>query len=187
MKYTWSKVDYEGKEFNRILVIVMSSTELGRKTAEEIIVNNLGKEGIKATNSFTIFPPDENVENLSEEEIEKRILNGGYDGVLVTKLVDANTRQVREGGGTYYQPITYGYHRSIRTGYINMVEPEYYRQELIYVIESQLFDVEDVARKESVVWSGQTELTDPISFESASEEYSRTLVKTLIKSGKIIN
>jgi hypothetical protein len=187
MKYTWSKVDYEGKKFNKILVIVISSTELGRRTAEEIIVNDLGKEDIKATISFTIFPPDENIKNLSEEEIEKRILDGSYDGVLVTKLIDANSREIREGGGTYYQPVTYGYRRSIYAGYMNMVEPEYYRQEMTYVIESQLFDVEDVARKESVVWSGQSELTDPISFESASEEYSRTLIKTLIKSGKIIN
>jgi hypothetical protein len=187
MKYTWSKVDYEGKKFNKILAIVMSSTQQGRLTAEDIIVNYLVEKGINATTSFTIFPPDEEIENLSEEEIEKRILDGGYDGVLVTKLVDANSREIREGGGTYYQPVTYRYRRSIRTGYMNMYEPEYYRQELTYVIESQLFNVEDEAKKESVVWSGQSEVTDPISFESASEKYAKTLVKTLIKSGKIIN
>ncbi|MDB4582700.1 hypothetical protein N9164_06080 [Draconibacterium sp.] len=187
MKYTWSKVDYEGKKFNKILVIVISSTEQGRLTAEDIIVKYLAKEDINSTNSFTTFPPDEKIENLSEEEIEKRILDGGYDGVLVTKLADANSREIREGGGTYYQPVTYRYRRSIRTGYMHMYEPEYYRQELTYVIESQLFNVEDEAKKESVVWSGQSEVTDPVSFESASEKYSKTLVKTLIKSGKIIN
>ena len=188
MKYTWSKVDFEGKKFNKILVIVMSSTEQGRMTAEEIMVKDLAKQDIQATNSFTVFPPNENMESLTENEIENRILDGGYDGVLVTKLIDAKSREVREGGSTYYyQPMTYRYHRSIRMGYMNMYEPEYYRQALTYVIESQLFDVEAEATRESVVWSGQSEVTDPVSFESASEEYSRTLVKTLIKSGKIIN
>ena len=187
MKYTWSKVDYEGKKFNKILVIVLSSTQQGRTTAEEIIVKDFAKQDIKATNSITVFPPDEDPDNLTDEEIERRVLDGGYDGVLVTKLIDAKSREVMEGGTTYYQPVTYQFHRSIRTGYMNMYEPEYYRQELTYVIESQLFDVEKEATRESVVWSGQSEVTDPISFESASEEYSRTLVKTLIKSGKIKN
>ena len=187
MKYTWSKVDFEGKKFNKILVIVLSSTQEGKMTAEEIIVKDLAKQDIQATNSFTVFPPDEDINNLTDEEIERRILDGGYDGVLVTKLIDAKSREIMEGGTTYYQPVTYHYHRSIRTGYRNMYEPEYYRQELTYVIESQFFDVEEEANRESVVWSGQSEVTDPISFESASEEYSRTLVNTLIKSGKIKN
>ena len=81
----------------------MSSNQQGRINAEDIIVNYLLKKDINATNSFTAFPPDENTENRSEEEIEKRIL----DGVLVTKLGDDNSREIRGGGSTYYQPVTY--------------------------------------------------------------------------------
>ncbi len=185
MKYTWTKENYQGKKYNKILVVVMSVTQQGRMNGENSIVKHLAKEGIQATNSLQIFPPTENLDNLSEEEIGKRIIDGNYDGVLVTTLVDVNTKEVLEGGGTYYQPVAYGYRRTIRTGYVHMQEPEYYRQQKTYVFETQFYDVTEKAGKESVVWSGQSELTDPSSSESAADSYGKTLVKTLVESGII--
>ena len=185
MKYTWTKEDYQGKKFNKILVVVESKTNQGRLNGEKAIVELLNKEGITATNSITVFPFNENPQDLSEDEIENRILKGGYDGVLITSLVDARTREVREGGGTYTQPVSYRYGRHIRTGYVHMQEPEYYRQEKTFVLETRFFDVSEKATKESVVWSGQSELTDPSSAESAAKKYSKQLVKTLLESGTI--
>lgn len=185
MKYTWTKEGYEGKKYNKVLVVVEAQSKPGRLNGENILVEYLSKEGITATNSMTIFPPNENVEDLSEDEIENRIVKGGYDGVMVSSLVDATSREVREGGGTYAQPVSYRYGRHIRTGYVHMQEPEYYRQQKTYVLETRLFDVANAATKESVVWSGQSELTDPSSAESAAKSYSKQLVKTLLESGTI--
>jgi hypothetical protein len=185
MKYTWTKENYQGKKFNRILVIVEAQTQQGRMDGENAIVDVLAKKGITASNSLIVFPPNEKTESLSEDEIEARILASGYDGVMVTSLVDAKTRDVREGGGAYSQPVSYRYGRHIRTGYGHMQEPEYYRQEKTFVLETRLFDVEDAATKESVVWSGQSELTDPSSAESAAKTYSKKLIKTLLESGTV--
>ena len=185
MKYTWTKENYKGREYNKILVIVEAQTHQGRLNGENWIVENLAEEGIAATNSLNVFPPTEMTGSLSEDEIETRILNGGYDGVLVTSLVDSSTRDVLEGGGVYSQPVSYRYGRHIRTGYVHMQEPEYYRQETSYLLETQLFDVANSANKEDVVWSGQSTLTDPSSSESAAKTYSKTLVKTLVESGTV--
>lgn len=185
MKYTWTNDGYQGRKFNKILVIGEASTQSGRLRAENAIVAALQKEGITATNSLSVFSSNINASELSEDEIEKRILSGGYDGVMVTSLVDAKTRDVREGGGTYAQPVSYRYGRRIRTGYVHMQEPEYYRQEKTYVLETQFFDSKNAATKESVVWSGQSELTDPSSADSAAKSYSKKLVKTLLESGII--
>ena len=185
MKYTWTKDDYQGRKFNKVLVIVEAQTQQGRVNGENAIIEALKKEGVNATNSLAVFPNSANKGALTEDEIEAKIIDGGYDGVLVTSLVDANTRDVREGGSTYSQPVSYRYGRHIRTGYANMYEPEYYRQETTYLFETQLFDVSDKANKEAVVWSGQSELTDPSSSESAAKTYSKRLVKTLIESGTI--
>jgi hypothetical protein len=185
MKYTWTKDDYQGRNYNKILVIAEASSQQGRVNVENAIVDALNKEGISANNSLIVFPPNQNNHDLSEEEIENRILEGGYDGVLVTSLVDAKSRDVREGGGTYYQPVAYRYGRYVRRGYVHLQEPEYYRQEKTYVLETQFFDVANKATKESVVWSGQSELTDPSSAQSAAKSYSKKLVKTLLESGMI--
>lgn len=186
MNYTWTKDGYEGRSYEKILVIVEAQTKQGRVNGENAIVAALTKEGVTATNSVSVFPPNENTHDLSEDEIEDRILEGGYDGVLITSLVDARSREVREGGGTYYQPTYYRYGRHVRRGYVHMQEPEYYRQEKTFVLETQFFDVADRANKESVVWSGQSELTDPSSAESAAKSYSKKLVRTLLESGKIV-
>jgi hypothetical protein len=185
MKYTWTKEGYQGRKYNKILVLVESQTNQGRLKGENTIAEYLNKEGIAATNSLTVFPQEENIHDLSEDEIESRILKGGYDGVLISSLVGARSREVQEGASPYGQPVTYRYGRHIRTDYVHMQEPEYYRQEKIFVFETRFFDVADSATKESVVWSGQSELTDPSSVESAVKKYSKQLVKTLLDSRTI--
>ena len=185
MKYTWTKDNYQGRKYNKVLVIVEAQTQQGRMNGESAIVEALKKEGVNATTSKAIFPNFANRGALTEDEIEAKILAGGYDGVLVTSLVDASSRDVREGGGTYAQPVSYRYGRYIRTGYVHMQEPEYYRQETTYIFETRLFDVNESANDKAVVWSGQSELTDPSSSESAAKTYSKRLVKTLIDSGTI--
>lgn len=186
MNYTWTNEAYQARKYNKILVVVEAKSQQGRINAEQAIVNRLQAEGISASNSVQVFPFNEKNHELSEDEIENRIRTGGYDGVLVTSLVDASSRDVREGGGTYMQPVTYRYGRYIRTGYVHLQEPEYYRQEKTYVMETRLFDASEKATKESVVWSGQSELTDPSSVDSAAKSYSKKLVKTLIDSGVVL-
>jgi hypothetical protein len=185
MSSTWTKSDYAGRKFDKLLVIVEARNVQNRLNAENAIVERFQKEGINATNSLGVFPPNVKVESLSEDEIENRILEGGYDGVLVSSLATSNTRDVREGGGVYTQPVTYRYGRMIRTGYVHYQEPEYYRQETTFVLETRLYDTKDHANKETVVWSGQSEITDPGSVDSAAKSYSKALVNNLMSSGII--
>jgi hypothetical protein len=188
MKYTWKKENFEGKEFNKILVLTISKNLKSRTLFENTVVKYFAEDGINATNSLSVFTPVENMEDLTEDEIEARIKKGNYDGLLVTTLVDINTQDVQVNNTSYY-PMSYGYgygYRSfIYSGYGHMYQPDYYRQQKTYVLESRLYDVTKSDPKEGVVWSGQSELTDPSGSESASKNYSDTLVKTLIESGII--
>ncbi len=186
MKYTWKKENYEGKKFNKILVMTITKNLKSRTLFENTVVEYLAEEGINATNSLSLFPPVESREKLTEEEIEARIKKGDYDAVLVTTLVDVNTQDVLVNNGPYYpMPYGYGYRGYIYSGYYHYYEPDYYRQQKTYVLESRLYDLSESDAKKAIVWSGQSELTDPSSSESASKRYSDTLVKTLIESGII--
>ena len=189
MKYTWKKENFEGKKFDNILVLTISKNLKSRTLFENTVVKYLGEEGINASNSLSVFTPVEKMEDLSEEEIGKRIKEGKYDAILVTTLIDINTQDVRVNNNTSYYPMSYGYgygYRSfIYSGYGHMYENDYYRQQKTYVLESRLYDVSETDPKEAVVWSGQSELTDPSGSESASKRYSDILVKTLLDSGTI--
>ena len=189
MKYTWTKPEFEGKKFDKILVLTISKNLKSRTLFENTVVKYLAEDGINATNSLSVFTPVEKMEDLSEDVIEARIKEGNYDGVLVTTLIDINTQDVRVNNNTSYYPMSYGYgygYRSfIYSGYGHMYDNDYYRQQKTYVLESRLYDVSESDPKEAVVWSGQSELTDPSGSESASKRYSDTLVKTLVESGTV--
>ena len=135
--------------------------------------------------------PVEKMKDITEQEIEKRIKDGGYDGVLVTTTIDISTRDVRVNNTVPYYPYMYGGYYGygfggyIYNNYNYLYNMDTYRQEKTYVLETRLYDVNESNKKEAVVWSGQSELVDPTGAESASAKYSRKLVKTLMEAGTI--
>lgn len=191
MKYTWTKENFEGKKFDKVLVLAISKNLKSRTLFENTVVDLLAEEGITATNALNVFTPVEDMKKLTEAEVERRIKEGNYDGVLVTSLIDINTRDVRVNNTTPYYPYMYGgrygygYSGFIYHNYNYMYGFESYREEKTYVLETRLYDVDESDPKEAVVWSGQSELTDPSGAESASKSYSGVLVRTLMESGKI--
>jgi hypothetical protein len=189
MKYTWTKENFQGKSFDKILVLTLSKNLKSRTLFENTVVEDLAKQGITATNGLAVITPVEDVKKLTEDEIEARIKDGGYDAVLVTTLIDITTRDVQVLNNNYYPYMYggrygYGYGGFIHSNY-NYMYNESYREEKTYVLETRLYDVNESNQKEAVVWSGQSELTDPSGSESASKTYSKILVKTLMESGTI--
>lgn len=189
MKYTWTKESFEGKSFDKVLVLTLSKNLKSRTLFENTVAELLVAEGITATNGLSVITPVEDVKKLTEAEIEKRIKDGGYDAVLITTLIDVNTRDVQVNNYNYYPYMYggrygYGYNSYIYSSY-NYMYNDQYREEKTYVLETRLYDVNEANQKEAVVWSGQSELVDPSGSESASSTYSKKLVKTLMESGTI--
>jgi hypothetical protein len=185
MKYTWTKPDYTGKKYNNILVIGATKNLESRNTFESTVVNLLAESGINAKTSLDIFPPLKDAEQLAEDKIIEKIKSGNYDAVIVASLIDVNTQDVRESGNYYggaYMPMRYGYGTYIYSSYNFAYSPDYYRQQKTYVLESRLFDTNENTKEDALVWTGQSNVTDPTSYESASKQYAKTLVKSLLES-----
>lgn len=189
MKYTWTKENFTGKSFEKVLVLTITKNLKSRTLFENTVVEDLAENGITATNGLKVFTPVEDMGELTESEIEARIKKGGYDAVLVTSLIDITTRDVQVNNYNYYPYMYggyygYGYGSFIYSNY-NFMYNESYREEKTYVLETRLYDVNENNQKEAIVWSGQSELVDPSGSESASNSYSKTLVKTLMESGTL--
>ena len=189
MQYTWKKENFEGKKFNKILVLAISKNMKSRTLMENSVVDLLKSEGINASNALDVFTPVENLKDLTEDEIGKRIAAGGYDGVLITSLLDTRTRDVQVNNMSYYPYMYGGYYGYGYRGFIysnyNHLYSDQYRQEKTYVLETRLYDVNITDPKEAVVWAGQSEMVDPSGVESVSNSYSKQLVKALLESGAI--
>ena len=193
MKYSWTKDGFSGKKFEKILVIGASRNIQSRTVFENTtVVKLLAKENITAQNSLKALPPIQDISQISEERIMAAVKEGNYDGVLVATLVDVNIQDVRESGTTMYGPMYggrgyygRGYGRYIYSGYNYMYTPDYYKQQKTYVVETRLYDANAQSIEKALVWSGQSNITDPSSFESGASSYAQTLVKSLLKSDLI--
>lgn len=185
MKYTWTKDNVTGKEFEKILVLVISKNTQARAIFENTIVQALADENIYAENSLKLFPPIISIDKLTEKAIESKIRLAGYDAVIVSGLVDIKEQEVFEYD-SFYHPYPYRFPRHIYYGYAYAYSPGYYRQEKSFVVESRLFDATEPTAEEAIIWSGQSEITDPRSFESGAKEHAYSMVKTLLKSGVLL-
>lgn len=187
MKNTWTKSGFTGKKFNNILVVGATKNLESRTAFENSVVNLLGEKGITAHTSLDVFPPVKDAKELDEEQIIGKIKNGNFDAVIVASLVDVNTKDVREtsnyySGGVVYGPRRYGYSRYIYSSYSLAYSPDYYRQQKTYVVESRLFDINEGSKEDALMWVGQSNITDPSSYESASKTFAKKLVKSLLDS-----
>lgn len=186
MKYTWTKKGFSGKHFEKILIVALTDNQEARSTFENTMVKDLNEQGIIAENSLTLLPPFKNAEPPTETEIHEVILSQGFDGVIVTSLENVESQEVYQYDNNMYNPVYYRHGRYIYSHYNYMNNSGYYKEEKSYVIESRLFNVSAPSKEEAVVWSGQSTITDPTSYYSASRQYAKRLVKTLIKNN-IIN
>jgi len=60
-----------------------------------------------------------------------------------------------------------------------MYDPGYYTTDKNYYLEANLYD----AATEELVWSSQSETTNPSSIETFSRSFSTTVINQLIKDG----
>lgn len=182
---TWSKNDRESKSYQKILVVTQGSTPEVRVNSENSIVEQFQKQGINATNSLNIFPLEEDVKTLSTEEINNRILAGGYDAVMISSLTDVPASQLGDSGEIFMKPATYVDGMRVSTGFIYEWDRDTYNDKVIHVLVSQLYDTNKSADDETLVWAGQATVPSPKDFETESEGYAKNIVKSLLISGVI--
>lgn len=179
MSSTWTQENYTGKKYDKILVLAIAKNMEARQTFEETVVEKLTEEGMTATTALRVFPPSSDFKKFTEEEIGNRIKAGGYDGLLVTYLVDVATRDVANNDTYYYPRGYYGYRRYVYSGYAYYDSG--YREEKSYILETRLYDTTINDPEASIMWSGQSQVTDPSSYHSGAKTYAKKLLNTLLK------
>ena len=73
MQHTWKKENFEGKHFDKVLVLAISKNLKSRTLFENTVVDLLKENGINATNALNVFTPVEDLKSISEEDIGKAV------------------------------------------------------------------------------------------------------------------
>jgi len=174
----WMSPDYKGGPMHKILVLGISETFLGRRTYEDSFTEALRKGGAEAVSSYTLLPSDD---KLTKEEIEEILSREGFDGLIVTRLLEVAEET------TYVPPSTtvvsggsrYGYYGHYGRNYDVVHSPGYTLTTEIVRLETQLWNAAD----SELAWGITSETFDPTSKDDAIASVTSVLVQKLVNDG----
>jgi len=175
----WRNPGYEGAPYQRIFVIGVAQSDANRRLFEDRFAAVLSSGGAVASPSYGTLPQSE---RLSESEIRGAIRGGGYDAVVVTRLLGVEEKTEYVPPRTYTVPRYYGgYYGYYGSTWDVVHEPGYYKDHTIVRLETNLYDV----GSGELVWSGQSETFDASSVEDIIDSATKAVAKRLGKEGLI--
>jgi len=163
---SWSQ-EGDSKSYDKVGVLVMSSSKVARSVMERAMVKDFKAKGINASTTLAVFPAA-NAQglgaNMSEEEtkafVKSKLDENGIDALVVVAL---KRREKKEGyGRRANSPDRYlGYYNSYY-GYMSysitqISQPGYYASSTKFFVESNLYDIETA----ELIYSAQTTTKDP--------------------------
>jgi hypothetical protein len=180
---------FEQTVFKKLFVIGVGDTQERRKAFEDDFVAAIVAQGGSATTSWTVLPK---AEQLTEEEIRSAVEAGGFDGVLISRLLSVDKEKEYTPGSTYYNAKTNyygggygygygGYYGFYGTTYAKMHEPGYFETSTTIRVETNLYSI----ASDELVWNGQSDTIDPKSISDARASVTAAVAKKL-KEEKLI-
>ncbi len=176
----------EKKPYNKIVVIGVSKSRLTRSQFEQDVADGLTARGVNAVPSYNSgieIPMDGTLSDGQAAEVNRQLLAAGFDGAVVTNLVDASQYTDVIPGNTYtgYYPVRYGRFGRYATYYpVQTWEPDRMVTGTKYVLESCLYALDD-GQQDNLQWVGMFELKDPSNLKKVTAKYAAELSEELLK------
>jgi hypothetical protein len=162
---------------NKILVlgIIREKDIRLRMQMEGYLVDALKAKGYNAVSAYTLYGP-KMLSNKEEESALSQLRNSGIDEVFTITLLDKSRERNFQPGTMYpYAPFwgyySYNYGRIYNPGYISV--------DTHFFWESNLYDVSS----KKLLYSVQSQSTNPSSAGSMGKDYSTAVVKNMMKEG----
>lgn len=183
---SWKSPNVPAEGYKNIFVTALTERIVARQTIETDLNKMLQSQGVNATSNFEIIPIGFKATPEAKDKVVNAIREAGNDAILTVALLDQTSETRYVPGSTMYSPMGYGGYYGRFYGYYSyynpvMYDPGYYSTEKMYYLEINLYD----AKTEELVWSAQSETTNPSSIETSSNAFSLSVVDQLLKDGVI--
>lgn len=175
----------EKKSYSKILVIARGKNEIARSIFEQDVARNLDGHGINGVayhkESGIGVPVDTDLTEAQIADLKNKVIDMGFDGVILTHLV--NTENYKELIPTGVYPSTdpnyYGQWGYYWTYYPAMDWASGYSIEGTSLeLESALYDVR-ATDGNNLQWLGRFKLEDPKDLQKTTSSYAKELVTAL--------
>lgn len=180
---SWMADDHNPKKYEELLVIGMSTNVAARATVEDELVYYLRLKGINAIAASSVLPPDRSIVSEPTEVKQKKLQEMGIDGIFAISLREHKESTKYVQGTSTYAPMSFygGYYSSFYSYYPhmygNVYQPGYYVASETIFLNSNLFDVDSG----DLLWSAQSETTDPSDLDNFANSYARSMTTHLLK------
>lgn len=186
----WTKDGYKGKKYDKIAVIAITENLAARMAFEDRAVKLFQAEGINAVSGLEYFPQNMTESDKEPANLLKIVAANKIDAIITMSVVDSKESMRYQSGDKYlvaeaddfssFEPY---YHKTIKT----VSSPGYYAPGKTFLVEAALHDLTGnfESKAQSLVWSGQSDLVNPSSPESAALNFSRKMVDQIVKKGII--
>lgn len=173
MKTTHVEKTAEGKPIKDALVIVVVDDPEIRSVFENYFKKRLTMAGVETIIGADVLPMHKGSQ-LEKQKIVDVVEKNGNDSVLITHLVgfdesEAFNRDLPKVYRDYYGFYQYAW------GYV--VWPTTYKENVVLTIETRLYD----AKTESLIWSGNSRLSNPKTTGTAIGEVVDAVMRELEK------
>lgn len=185
MVASWANKDAKkDKTYHAIFIAALAQNMDVRTSLESYLADEATKRDLKAVKSYEVFLPNFGKDKMpSKEEMLKIIKEKNCDAIFLVTLLDVKTESRYVPGSSYAPYPAYGYYGGwygyYGYNYPRVYDPGYYTTDKLFYLESNLFDTETG----NIIWSGQSETTNPTSIDQFSKDYVRTVVKELVSKG----
>jgi len=182
---SYRNAGYEETVFTKVMVIGVAQDQKARQAFEDALVAAIAKEGGTAEASIGVLP---NEEQISEDQLHAAIDAGGFDAVLITRVLSVDKSQEYTPPKTYNNPQTRyypaspgwgygygGYYGFYGTTFAEVHEPGYFDTSTTLRLESNLYSV----ATNELVWTGQSETIDPQSIDDARGSMTQAVAQKL--------
>lgn len=173
---------FEETVFKKLFVIGVAQDHESRQAFEDSFTSAIAEQGGTAHASWSVLPK---AEQLSEEEIRAAIESGGFDGVLISRLLSVDHENTEyTAPSTYNNPRTRyysgggwgrGFYGFYGTTFAQVHEPGYFETSTTLRLETNLYSV----ATDGLVWTGQSKTIDPDSVDDARSSMTAAVAQKL--------
>jgi hypothetical protein len=185
---SWKNPDAEKSGYEDLFVVALINESIvAKKTIEDDLDKLLVEKGIEAVSNLENIRPGLSDKADQIDEVVQAIKESGNDGILTVAVLEKSTETRYVPGSTsYYNPMLYGGYGRFG-GYYGIYQPMvyspgYFATDKNYFLEINLYDTST----EKLVWSAQSQTTNPSDMDSAASSFSKEVVEQMIRDGVIV-
>jgi len=184
---SWTSPSTPSEGYSSVFVTAITENIVNRSVFENDLDAILNAKNVEAESSFDIIPAGYKATEGDKERVLSEIKATGAEAVLTVALLDQTSETRYVPGTTTYSPMGYGGYYGRFYGYYSyynpvMYDPGYYTTDKNFYLEINLYDI----NTEELVWSAQSETTNPSSIETFSAAFSEIVVAQMLKDGVIV-